>query len=94
MSSQVLRPPAPRFGRESNVDITSLLDTKMVAQKWKNKLAKIRNQHGTLVKHNNSLKKPKITTLDFVKPENASLMSIVGGRHVIDIKFFFIDKIF
>ena len=78
---RLLETPKPRFGREDNVNIATLIDTKMVAQKWKSKLARIRNQQGTLVRHNDSLKKPKILTLDLVKPECASLMPLVGGKN-------------
>ena len=79
MSLSKCPPPTPRFGRSCNVNITTLLDTKVVAQRWKAKLAKIRNQHGTLVQHVDSLVKPKVLTLDDLKSENAILMPIIGG---------------
>ena len=81
MSLSKCSPPTPRYGRDCNVNISTLLDTKMIAQRWKAKLAKIRNQQGTLVQHVDSLKKPKILTLDDLESENAILMPIIGGRH-------------
>ena len=81
ISSKPFRAPAPRFGRGESVDITELLNTKVVAQKWKATLNRIRSQHGTLVKHVDSSKKPKILTLDKMKSENAILMPLVGGNN-------------
>ena len=76
---RLLETPKPRFGRDENVNIASLINTKLIAQKWKSKLAQIRSQHGTLVRHTDCLQKPKILTLDMVKPENAAVLPLVGG---------------
>ena len=72
--------PLPKFGRENEVDISELIQLKVVADAWKHQMQFVKGAHGDKISHTDYTVKPKITTFQPVESKDAVLLPILGGK--------------
>ena len=77
---QFLESPKPRFGRDSTVQITELLEVKSLAERWKRQTNMYRGRLSEKIFHAEETAKPKLGLIEQTLPSHAVLLPIVGSK--------------
>ena len=81
----MLKVPEPRMGfKEDQINIKDLLDIHNLVRKWKGKFCRLKGQPNGMTNHANCMTYPKMVQLDKAKLENAALITLFGGKKLMN----------